>query len=77
MEGVYPFANSVHRAKIGGSIVNGQLQASSSALNVVVTKINQPNAGYDLSVNNGQWNFIFNPDSLGEDDADEVDFETE
>jgi hypothetical protein len=74
MNGLYPNINSVHRAKIGGSIVNNQLLAANIALTVVVTKINAPDSGYTLSVNNGQFVFEFNPDALRTLEADEVDF---
>jgi hypothetical protein len=77
MNGVYSFIDSVHRAKIGGRIVNNQLQPASFALNVAVTRVNQPNDGYELSVNSGQFVFEFNPDAMDTTNSDEIDFEVE
>jgi hypothetical protein len=77
MNGVYSFIDSVHRAKIGGRIVNNRLQPASFVLNVVVTRVDQPNGGYKLSVNNDQFVFDFNPDALDTRNSDEVDFEVE
>jgi hypothetical protein len=68
--------NSFRSARIGGSIANGQLQPSSNNLDVTVTKLSN-NEGFQLSVNNGQFVFTFNPDTLTADNADEVDFITE
>jgi hypothetical protein len=74
--GILDSINSFRSARIGGSIANGQLQPANTNLDVTVTKLSN-NEGYQLSVNNGQFEFIFNPDTLTADNADEVDFTTE
>jgi hypothetical protein len=74
MNGVYPNINSIHKAKIGGRITT-TLQPASIPLNVVVTKI--ANGDYNLNVNGGQFNFLFEPDSLTSENANEIIFTTE
>lgn len=73
---ILPDIHSVRVSRIGGSITNGQLQEASQALNVTVIKTTDTK-GYQLNVNNGEFEFFFDPDSLSIDNADEFDFETE
>ncbi|MDR1271047.1 MAG: hypothetical protein LBK82_16150 [Planctomycetaceae bacterium] len=74
MNGVYSHINSVHKAKIGGQITDGQLQSAGSPLSVIVSK--NSDGSYQLIVNSGQFVFHFNPDSMTADNADEI-FTTE
>jgi hypothetical protein len=74
--GLVPTVNSVRLAKIGGSIQDGTLQEAASPLNVTVTKTTGQTE-YQLSVNNGEFDFFFAPDALTPEDADEIGFETE
>ncbi|MDR0704746.1 MAG: hypothetical protein LBF88_07120 [Planctomycetaceae bacterium] len=71
-----PTIHSVRLARIGGSIQDGVLQEAASPLNVTVTKTENKKE-YQLLVNNGEFEFLFNPDSLSTGNADEIDFETE
>jgi hypothetical protein len=75
MNGVYPHINSTHRARIGGHIMNGQLQPAGGALNIGVTK--NTDGTYSVSVNNNRYVFMFDPDSLTASNANEIDFETD
>jgi hypothetical protein len=74
--GLSPSINSVRIARIGGTIASGQLLPASTNFSVAVSKLSD-NQGYRLSVNDGQFTFDFNPDSLTEDNADEINFTIE
>jgi hypothetical protein len=78
MNGVYPQINSIHRAKIGGHIVNGQLQPAGGPLNIAVTKNTDGSYAILVSgIGGNQFTFNTNPDAMTADNANEVDFETE
>jgi hypothetical protein len=78
MNGVYPQINSIHRAKIGGSIANGQLQPAGGPLNITVTKNNDGIYIIQASgIGGKQFTFNFDPDSLTRENANEINFTTE
>jgi hypothetical protein len=80
MNGLYSHINSIHRAKIGGSIVGGQLQPAGGLLNITVQRQVSNGIGiYVIQVNgtSGQsFTFNANPDALSPENANEIDFAT-
>jgi hypothetical protein len=76
--GLFSNNNSIHAARIGGHIVNGQLQPAGGSLNVTVTEAGNGNYQITATGTGGQqFTNQFNPDALTEDNANEIDFETE
>jgi hypothetical protein len=78
MNGAYDHINSIHRARIGGNILNGQLQPAGGALNIAVTK--NANGSYNIGVSgtSGQsFSFTATPDALSPTNANEINFTTE
>jgi hypothetical protein len=77
MNGLYNI-NSIHRVKIGGSIMNGELQPAGGSLNITATK--NANGSYAINVSGTggkQFSFNVTPDSLSPDNANEINFTTE
>jgi hypothetical protein len=78
MNGLYSQINSIHRARIGGSIVGGQLQPSGGLLNIAVTKNSDGTYTIQVSgINGNQFTFNADPDSLTPENANEINFTTE
>jgi hypothetical protein len=76
MNGVYSQINSIHRVKIGGSIVSGQLQPAGGPLNITATKNSDGSYDINVSGSGNQFNFNVTPDSLSPTNANEIDFAT-